>query len=219
MKTARFADVVKKCGKPESHLILLDPSKDRELQQAIKAKRVMTVFQDTVGTKADRGIVGFEAGSARQFLIFPKSLRDFAGRQIVGIKYDLWTVKEVPKSERARPAKPPPKKRKEKEAKQPSNIFAFPGLEEPEPATLKSAPAKSPRKEKPAKPARASVPTKPAQRSSREARKSPPDEAKRNGTEKREIETIKAAVRKAMKALEAGKQVAAFNLLKKIVES
>lgn len=65
-------------------------------------------------TKADRGEVGFEPGRARQFLIFPKSLRAFAGRTVVGVKYDLIGSREIPKSERAaapRPIKKPKPKR------------------------------------------------------------------------------------------------------------
>ncbi len=61
--------------------------------------------------KADRGKVGFEPGRARQFLIFPKSLRAFAGHTVVGVKYDLLGSREIPKSERAAPPRPP-KKRK-----------------------------------------------------------------------------------------------------------
>ncbi|MEO8353399.1 MAG: hypothetical protein ABI680_16845 [Chthoniobacteraceae bacterium] len=106
MKTARFATVVAKCGSPEIYLALMAPEKDRALQTAVKAQRVMTVSQESVGTKADRGEVGFEAGRARQFLIFPKSLRAFAGRTVVGVKYDLIGSREPPKSERAAPPRP-----------------------------------------------------------------------------------------------------------------
>lgn len=49
----------------------------------------MTIFQNATGTKADRGVIGFELGTARQFLIFPKALKSFAGRNVVGIKYGL----------------------------------------------------------------------------------------------------------------------------------
>jgi hypothetical protein len=109
MKTARFATVVEKCGTPEIYLALMAPEKDRALQTAVKAQRVMTVSQESVGTKADRGEVGFKPGRSRQFLIFPKSLRAFAGRTVVGVKYDLLGSREVPKSERAAPPRPPKK--------------------------------------------------------------------------------------------------------------
>lgn len=109
MKTVRFSNVVEKAGQPETHLVLLAPAKDRALQKAIKTNRVMTVQQTTVGTKTDRGEIGFHPGTSRQFLIFPRSLRAFAGRSVVGIKYDLLGSPEIPKSERA-PAPKPPKK-------------------------------------------------------------------------------------------------------------
>ena len=109
MKTARFTEVVKKSGKPVSHLVLMAPGKDRPLQAAIKAGRVMTIVQSTVGTKTDRGEIGFEPGPNRQFLVFPKSLKPFAGREVIGIKYDLLSSPEVPKSQRAAPPRAPRK--------------------------------------------------------------------------------------------------------------
>ena len=60
MKTARFATVVAKAGRPEVYLALMDPAKDRVLQAALKANRVMTVSQETVGHKTDRGQIGFK---------------------------------------------------------------------------------------------------------------------------------------------------------------
>jgi hypothetical protein len=122
MKTVRFSSVVQKSGRPESYLALSDPAKDKELQKAVKERRVMTVFQETVGTKADRGTVGFEPGHGRQFLIFPKPLKAFVDRNIVGIKYDLWKDAEIPKAQSkappapARKAKPKPSRAKEKPA-------------------------------------------------------------------------------------------------------
>ena len=79
VKTARFSKVVEKCGDPETYLLLMDPAKDRTFQAGLKAQRVMTVFQEAVGTKTDRGEVGFQPGRGRQFLVFPKSLVPFAG--------------------------------------------------------------------------------------------------------------------------------------------
>ena len=99
MKTARFAKVVEKCGKPEIHLVLLKPAKDRVLQKAVRQQRVMTVWQESIGIKADHGKVGFAPGPGRQFLIFPKSLQFFTGRTVVGIKYDLLDSRDLGKSE------------------------------------------------------------------------------------------------------------------------
>jgi hypothetical protein len=109
VRTARFAQVVQTCGQPEVYLLLMDPKKDRSFQAAVKAQRVMTVHQDAVGTKSDRGEVGFAPGSQRQFLLFPRSLRAFAGRAVVGIKYDLLGSRDIPRSERASPPQAPKK--------------------------------------------------------------------------------------------------------------
>lgn len=87
----------------------MDPAKDRTFQAALKAQRVTTVFQEAVGTKTDRGEVGFQPGRGRQFLVFPKSLKSFTGRSVVSIKYDLIGSPEVPHSERAKAPRPPKK--------------------------------------------------------------------------------------------------------------
>jgi hypothetical protein len=126
VKNVRFSKVVERCGRPETHLVLTDPAKDRTLQAAVKAQRVMTVRQETVGTKTDRGEVGFHPGQTRQFFVFPKSLRAFADRSVVGIKYDLLSPPEGVKNERAAAARPPknpkrksvPKARAEQPTKQ-----------------------------------------------------------------------------------------------------
>jgi len=179
VKNARFTDVVKKAGAPEPHLVLTKPEEDSDLRKTIKEHRVMTVFQETVGQKADRGTVGFEPGMNRQFLIFPKSLRSFEGKKIVGIKYDLIKLKELPKSQRATPPKPP------KPAKPPLS-----------------------KKEKAIQLEEMFEPVEKA-RSSEEEEYPKQDEA---------VAAIKKQVRRAMKILEQGKAVAAFNLLKKIVD-
>lgn len=88
MKSARFSTILRECGAPQLHLLLADPAGDRALQAAIKARRVMTVIQTPAGSRADSGIVGFEPGANRQFLVFPKSLREFEGARVVGIQYD-----------------------------------------------------------------------------------------------------------------------------------
>jgi hypothetical protein len=149
-------------------LVLTKPEQDSELRKAIKEHRVMTVFQNTVGQHADRGTVGFEPGTNRQFLIFPKSLRSFEGKEIVGIKYDLMKLKELSKTQRA-PSPKAPRPKKQKPTKQEMKI---------EPAVEQSTPEEK----------------------------------------KESVSAIKRKIRHAMKVLEAGKAVAAFNLLKEIVE-
>lgn len=155
----------------------MDPAKDRTFQAALKAQRVMTVFQEAIGTKTDWGEIGFQPGRNRQFLVFPKSLRAFAGRSVVGIKYDLLASTEVPKNKRA----PVPRARKAKPKAPPPS----PKKTEPEPAKVVAFKAAAP----------------------------PEDDE-----EDEEIASLKRQVRHALAVLEQGKAVAAFNLLKRIVE-
>ena len=89
MKSVRFSRIVEASGAPEEHLVLTDPSRDKTLRAAMKACRLMTVFQDARGSNADHGEVGFKVGPARQYLLFPKSLHRFEGRKVVGINYEL----------------------------------------------------------------------------------------------------------------------------------
>ena len=135
----------------------------------------MTITQPSVGSRTDRGEIGFDAGPNRQFLIFPKSLRAFSGKTVVGIKYDLLDSPPVPKSQRvsvsrpSRRAKPKPIariRRQKPELIDERRIVAFKLAREEE------------------------------------------DEG---------YTEIKRQVRRAMAALEEGKAVAAFNLLKRIV--
>ena len=99
MNTIRFSEVVNSSGKPDTHLLLTAPAKDQKLQTAIKSNRVMTVYQGSGSTKADYGIVGFAEGSSRQFLLFPKALKSFEGKRVIGIKYDLLESMPVSKEE------------------------------------------------------------------------------------------------------------------------
>jgi hypothetical protein len=86
--TVRFAELVKRGGAPEVHLSWVAPAKDPELQRALKQHRLVTLHQHARGPR-DFGVVGFEPGRDAQFLVFPKSLRAFAGRKVIGIKYEL----------------------------------------------------------------------------------------------------------------------------------
>jgi hypothetical protein len=56
MKTARFAAVVEAAGKPDTHLLLVSPERDKALQAAIRTHRVMTVHQELVGNKQITGL-------------------------------------------------------------------------------------------------------------------------------------------------------------------
>ena len=211
MATVRFAKIVAKCGEPEAHLILLDPGKDRALQTAIKADRVLTVFQDSVGNRADHGTVGFHPGKERQYLIFPKSLRAFAGMDVIGIKYDLLaTTEEAPKKERA------PAQRVAKE---------FPKETTPSKPQNSAKPKAPPKAQPPPKPKTLSKPKPPPKTKAVKPPHQPtqkeiiPFKPVENEPESDEIIELKKQVKHAMEVLEQGKQVAAFNLLKRIVES
>jgi hypothetical protein len=89
MKTARFASVVAQSGAPESYQLWMAPAKDKAFQSALKDHRVLTVHQENVGTKKDYGTVGYQEEPHAQYLLFPKSLRHFVARRIVGIDYRL----------------------------------------------------------------------------------------------------------------------------------
>jgi hypothetical protein len=87
--SARFTAVVQKAGRPELLTLWHEPQKDPTLRKAVKENRLLTVKQENVGTKKDFGTVGFEEKSPASYLVFPKSLKEFSSKKIVGIKYDL----------------------------------------------------------------------------------------------------------------------------------
>jgi len=87
VKTARFAQVVEKCGKPQVYTLWQKPSADRHLQSQIKNNRVVTIMRSESGT--DFGIVGFKEGRGVAYLVFPKSLKSFADKRIIGIDWSL----------------------------------------------------------------------------------------------------------------------------------
>ncbi len=60
----------------------------------------MTVHQGGTGHTADYGIVGFEKGVTGQILVFPKSIKAYAGLRIVGVKYELLNEDPVSRSQR-----------------------------------------------------------------------------------------------------------------------
>ena len=86
-KTARFAEVVERCGAPEVYTLWLPPRKDRHLQSQIRQSRIMTIQQSEGG--ADFGCVGLMARKGAIYLQFSKSLKRFDDRRIVGIKWEL----------------------------------------------------------------------------------------------------------------------------------
>ncbi len=87
--TARFAEVVKKCGSPETVSLWTDPQKDKSFMAAVGQDRVMTVKQTTGGSKRDFGVVGFLRKGRATYLLFPKPLTAYKDKRIIGMKYDL----------------------------------------------------------------------------------------------------------------------------------
>jgi hypothetical protein len=87
VKTARFLQVVEKCGQPQVYTLWQKPAGDRHLQSQIKNNRVMTIQKSESGT--DFGLTGFKERKGATYLLFPKSLKRFADKRIVGIDWAL----------------------------------------------------------------------------------------------------------------------------------
>jgi hypothetical protein len=227
VSTVRFSKVLEACGKPDIHLLLIDPAKDKTLQAAIKSDRVMTLYQQSGGT--DHGVVGFEQGRSRQFLVFPKPLKPFLGQRIVGIKYELLEDAPAPKKETVKKEAAAPDEQTDEPAptliepalsaitESGGRVSAKGGYHRP-PAEVSKAGSTKPKKTAPATQEK-------SDRDSREMvsedkvikfRKTEPDSSPADADE---IKKLKIQVREAMNALEQGKQVVAFNLLKRILEA
>ena len=87
IKTARFSQIIERCGNPQVYTVWQKPSADRHLQSQIKNHRVMTILKSESGT--DFGIVGFKESKEARYVIFPKSLKRFSDKRIVGIDWSL----------------------------------------------------------------------------------------------------------------------------------
>ena len=87
VKNVRFADVVENAGAPEPYTLWQKPAADRHFQSALKNHRLMTIQQSDTGTEF--GMVGFKQSKTASYLVFPKSLKRFEDKRIVGIKWDL----------------------------------------------------------------------------------------------------------------------------------
>lgn len=217
MSTVRFLKVIEACGKPDIHLLLIDPAKDKTLQAAIKSDRVMTLYQQPGGT--DHGVVGFEQGRSRQFLVFPKPLKPFLGQRIVGIKYDLLeetstpvkeTVKkEISKQPDEQPSEPPSTKKDREPAKR---------ADQHKPTIVLKAGSAKREEPAPAKEDKVDPESRIAVSEDKVVNFQTPEPEKQSAAVSDEIEELKRQVREAMDALEQGKQVVTFNLLKRILE-
>ena len=87
VKTVRFADLVDQAGKPEPYTLWQKPAQDRHFQSALKNHRIMTIQESESGTEF--GMVGFKQSKTARYLVFPKSLKRFENKRIVGINWDL----------------------------------------------------------------------------------------------------------------------------------
>ena len=86
-KTVRFSQVVEKCGGPQVYTLWQKPAADRHFQAQIKNSRIVTIQKSESGT--DFGIAGFKERKGATYLVFPKSLKRFADKRIVGIDWAL----------------------------------------------------------------------------------------------------------------------------------
>jgi hypothetical protein len=87
LKTARFSHVIEKCGKPQVYTLWQRPPADRHVQAQMKNNRLMTVLKSETGT--DFGIIGLKESKEARYLIFPKSLKRFAEKRIIGVDWAL----------------------------------------------------------------------------------------------------------------------------------
>ncbi|HZC36356.1 MAG TPA: hypothetical protein VE242_12110 [Chthoniobacterales bacterium] len=216
MDTVRFAKVVEACGKPDTHLLLIDPAKDKTLQAAIKSNRVMTVHQHPGSAKTDYGTIGFEQGVSRQFLLFPKTLNPFDDKRVIGIKYDL--LESVPILTKGEEPKQVADQARKPTAKTPDRIGdkTLTQISDEAPKVIsKSEVGKKKRTAKVDAPRAEGTGKAPPEK----LVEFPKSEAIAEVSGHRdELQQLKRRAREAMDLLEQGKQVAAFNLLKQIVE-
>jgi hypothetical protein len=84
-KTVRFSQIVEKCGKPNIYIPWQKAAADRHFQTYLKNNRVMTIQRSESGT--DFGIIGFKERKGARYLVFPKSLKQFADKRVIGIDW------------------------------------------------------------------------------------------------------------------------------------
>jgi hypothetical protein len=190
MATARFKDVVAAAGRPQVHALWLAPGQDPALKRAVRECRVMTVHQELRGTKKDYGTVGLHLEGSTQVLIFPKSLRRFGDRHIVGIDYHLIL---------------------QPEAKDPAPAM--------KPLAVKRPPAPAPAPEPQPKTGKQRTQAEPALRPAPKRESSGQAEAVPTDREPRSREEMLAEIRRALRELKAGKDVAAYERLQAVSEA
>jgi hypothetical protein len=93
--TVRFSVVLRSSGTPKVYLPLADPKQDKNFMRMVRQQRVLSLKQEPTGTKKDFGTVGFVEEKYVSYLVFPKSLIEFVGKRIVGVKYDTLRQADV----------------------------------------------------------------------------------------------------------------------------
>jgi hypothetical protein len=86
-KTARFSQIVEKCGQPNVYTLWQKPAADQRFQAQLTNNRVMTVQKSESGT--DFGIIGFKESKGARYLVFPESLKQFVDKRVVGVDWTL----------------------------------------------------------------------------------------------------------------------------------
>jgi hypothetical protein len=191
MKTVRFSHIVETCGRPRVHTLWSNPEKDSEFKRARAAHRVMTLVGEA--GKADFGVVGYDVEhAASQFLFFPRSLHEFDGAHVIGIKFDLIEQPKLSTADLQTWAAAAPRHAKKKAAAPPS----------PRPAATATR-----REDKPILPSR----RRPPARAKRAVESHSHVEAKPSD------HTLLREVHAALKELESGKTVAAYRRLQRAV--
>jgi hypothetical protein len=107
--SVRFSVVVQTGGQPQLYLPLANPRQDREFMRAVRDERVLSLKQEPTGSKKDFGIVGLVEEKFVSYLVFPKTLRKFAGKRVIGIKYDTLKQSKLTTARGASPGKKPPR--------------------------------------------------------------------------------------------------------------
>ena len=174
----------------------------------------MTLHQELRGAKKDFGVVGFHEEDNAQYLLFPKSLKRFDDRRVIGINYDLLAKTAPAQSNKvsAPERKHPPAKLKKdgavaaKDIKGSENVVEFSPVPERTEKKTKESPA-------PSKKA-VTVPPRPE--------KAEESKAPREAVEpKKNADPLPAPIvrelEKVLKELRAGKSVVAYERLEAVV--
>ena len=188
MKSVRFSKVVEKSGRPEVYLLMSET--DPDFHKAVEADKIMSLSGEAHGSGTEYGTVGYDKKRHGQLLLFPKSLKSFADAKIIGVKYDLLAENRSSEEDNSSTSKTKTGKRaKEKSPKHSVQV--------------KQAAEKATKTKK--------VDPKP------KAKKVIPFPAKKDEHDSDDDDHLKLYVRQAMRALEKGNSVAAYNILKRII--